>query len=192
MIERRSTMNKRTGSVKYSSLKRAALLFFVLVMAILPVLTAYASSDSNIGKAKAKQIALKDAGFKESEVKKLKCGWKKDHMLRYEVTFRKGRYNYDYSVLPETGVIVEMEKRLRKIGKECGKTALSKKKALRIAMKDAGAKSVTKLKTKKKTYKGVRIWKIEFRAGGMDYEYKIGRYTGRIIKKERELDDDKY
>ena len=71
MIERRSTMKRRTGSVKYSSLKRAALLFFVLVMAILPVLTAYASSDSNIGKAKAKQIALKDAGFKESEVKKL-------------------------------------------------------------------------------------------------------------------------
>ena len=71
-------------------------------------------------------------------------------------------------------------------------SALTKKKAKKTAMKEAGAKTVSKLKIKKSKYRGVRIWEIEFRADGNDYEYKIGLYTGRILEKERELNDKKY
>ena len=185
-------MKMKAVSFKHASLKRTMLLFLVLAMAILPVLTAYAASSPDIGKDEAKAIALKDAGLKQSKVKKLKCALKTDHVRRYVVTFRKGKYDYEYSVLPKTGEIVEMEKKIRKIGKECGCSALTKKKAKKISMKEAGVKTVSKLKIKKSKYRGVRIWKIEFRADGNDYEFKIGLYTGRILEKERELNDKKY
>ena len=185
-------MKMKAVSFKHASLKRTMLLFLVLAMAILPVLTAYAASSPDIGKDKAKQIALQDAGVKKSKVKKLKCTLENDHVRKYEVTFRTGKYNYEYAILPKTGGVVEMEKKIRKIGKERGSSALSKKKAKKTAMKEAGAKTVSKLKIKKSKYRGVRIWKIEFRADGNDYEYKIGLYTGRILEKERELDDKKY
>ena len=120
-------MKMKAGLFKHASLKRTMLLLLVLAIAILPVLTAYAASSPDIGKDEAKAIALKDAGLKQSKVKKLKCALKNDHVRRYVVTFRKGKYNFEYSVLTKTGEIVEMEKKIRKIGRECGHPALKKK-----------------------------------------------------------------
>ena len=89
-------MKMKAVSFKHASLKRTMLLFLVLAMAILPVLTAYATSSPDIGKDEAKAIALQDAGVKKSKVKKLKCTLENDHVRKYEVTFRTGKYNYEY------------------------------------------------------------------------------------------------
>ena len=179
-------MKERTRLLQHAALKRMTLLLATLAIALLPVLAAYASSKKDIGKDRAKQTALKDAGTKADKVKKMKCSWDDDDGGCYEISFRKGNYNYEYTVLSGTGAVAEMEQKIRKIGKESGKQALSRKKARRIALKDAGLKTASKIRIKKTSYRKARIWEVKFRAGGMEYEYKIGRYTGRIFEKEKE------
>ena len=66
--------------------------------------------------------------------------------------------------------------------------AVSKSKAIKIALKDAGFKKsqVKKLKAEKDTKDGVKVWEVEFLHGGYEYEYDINRKTGKIVDKEVE------
>ena len=65
----------------------------------------------DIGLEKAKEIALKHAGLKKSEVTKLKAERDRDDgIVKYEVEFEKGRMEYDYEINAETGKILKAEK----------------------------------------------------------------------------------
>lgn len=70
-----------------------------------------APSDTKISEEKAKSIALEHAGFKESEVKFLHVELDYDDgVLRYEVDFRQGNYEYDYDIDANTGKILSYDK----------------------------------------------------------------------------------
>lgn len=59
----------------------------------------------------AKEIALKHAGLKKSEVTKLQAERDRDDgIVKYEVEFEKGRMEYDYEINAETGKILKAEK----------------------------------------------------------------------------------
>ena len=59
----------------------------------------------------AKEIALKHAGLKESQVTRLKAERDRDDgIVKYEVEFQKGRLEYDYEINAETGKILKAEK----------------------------------------------------------------------------------
>lgn len=59
----------------------------------------------------AKEIALKHAGLKKSEVTKLKVERDRDDgIVKYEVEFEKGHMEYDYEINAETGKILKAEK----------------------------------------------------------------------------------
>ena len=66
---------------------------------------------SDVGLEEAKKIALKHAGLKESEVKRLRAEKDRDDgRIKYDVEFRQGRLEYDYEIDAETGKILKAEK----------------------------------------------------------------------------------
>ena len=66
-----------------------------------------------IGESKAIKIALKKAGFKRSQVRKLKVEKDREHGHKvYEVEFHKGRYEYEYNIDRYTGKVVSWEREL--------------------------------------------------------------------------------
>ena len=72
---------------------------------------AWAKTSKAIGKSKATKIALKDAGLKKKQVKKLtvESGRENGHKV-YEVEFQCGKYEYEYDVDKYTGKIVGKDK----------------------------------------------------------------------------------
>lgn len=71
---------------------------------------AKAAKRKAIGKKKAIRIALKDAGFKKSQVKRLKVEVdREDGHKIYEVEFKKGKYEYEYDIAYYSGKILDKE-----------------------------------------------------------------------------------
>lgn len=69
------------------------------------------TSTTEITAEKAKEIALKHAGLKESEVTRLKAERDRDDgIVKYDIEFEKGRMEYDYEINAETGKILKAEK----------------------------------------------------------------------------------
>ena len=67
--------------------------------------------EENIGEDKAKKIALDHAGLKEADVKHLFVELDYDDgVLRYEIDFRHGQYEYDYEIDAKTGTILSYDK----------------------------------------------------------------------------------
>ena len=63
-----------------------------------------------IGDAKAKQIALSDAGLKENEISDLSVEFDNDDdndKTIYEVGFKNGQQEYDYDIDATTGKILD-------------------------------------------------------------------------------------
>ena len=64
-----------------------------------------------IGETKAKEIALADAGVKESDAKKLRVKFDfDDGRAEYEVEFHSNKFDYDYEIDAVTGRIIKAEK----------------------------------------------------------------------------------
>ena len=69
------------------------------------------ANDENIGEEEAKKIALEHAGLKEADVSHLLVELDfDDGVLRYEVDFRQGQYEYDYDIDAKTGNILSYDK----------------------------------------------------------------------------------
>ncbi len=69
------------------------------------------SQSSLISKSKAETVALNHAGLKKNQVKAFSCHLdREDGVQVYEVEFRYGRYDYEYTVNAKTGKIIEWEK----------------------------------------------------------------------------------
>ena len=64
-----------------------------------------------ISESKAKQVAVKDAGFKESQVTFTKVQLETDDgRLEYEIDFNKEQFEYDYEIDATTGDIISADK----------------------------------------------------------------------------------
>ena len=70
--------------------------------------------------------------------------------------------------------------------------SIGRDEALSIALKNAGIKSsqAKKVKVEKDRENGRTIYEVEFTADGYEYEYEIDASSGKILKKEKERDDD--
>ena len=145
---------------------------------------AYAAS---VDAAGAKSIALKDAGYQSSSVKRLTC--KQDSRgTEYIVKFKKGKYTYRYEIKKNSGRIDEMSRKLTKVKKSSGNKEISKEKATKIAFKKLGIKSARDLDREREIYRGAKVWEVSFDKGNYDYEFKIDRYSGKILYMEKERD----
>lgn len=148
-----------------------------------------------IGEAKAKQIALKNAGLKESEVSFVKTGLKfDDGRYEYDVEFHKGNVEYDYEIDAKTGKIVDFDKDIENFvvkGNNAASTTLNQAKG--IALKHVGLKAsqVTFTKAKQDKDDGRSIYDIEFYSGNTEYDFEIDTKTGKILDFDYDMNDDK-
>ncbi|MCR5451689.1 MAG: PepSY domain-containing protein [Lachnospiraceae bacterium] len=77
-----------------------------------PEYSAVQAAKTKIGKKKARNIALKDAGFKKKNVKYLtvKLDYEDDYATDiYEIEFTKGRKEYSYDINAYTGEILDKD-----------------------------------------------------------------------------------
>lgn len=190
-----SNLVKRLGKAMGAVMVALTLAFGGLAAAttISPV-PAAAQTQKAIGKKRAIAIALKDAGFKKAQVKKLRVelGRERGHKV-YEVEFRAGKHAYEYDIDRYTGKIIDKDvERIRgkkaKAKKTETKKAIGKSRAAAVALKDAGFKKsqVKGLEVEVDREDGRKVYNVEFRAGGYEYEYDIDYYTGKIVDKDVE------
>ena len=162
--------------------------------------------------AEAEAIALEAAGVKAGEVTHLHTEFETDDGVKeYEVDFRVGDWEYDYTVHAETGAILSSDKEYdppkttdpaptetqAPDATEVTTTEppaveyLSAEAAEDIALAHAGLDraDVRFERTEFDKDDGVPEYEIEFTADGWEYSYDIHAETGKILSSEKEYDD---
>lgn len=156
----------------------------------------------NVTLEEARQIALKDAGVKASEVKFTKAERDTDDgVVSYEFEFYSNTHDYEYDIRESDGKIISREieklsnsnsKRTTSKTSNSSKTNLSNRnisleEARQIALKDAGvsASQVRFTKAERDTDDGKVSYEFEFYSDTHDYEYDISA-DGRILSREIE------
>ena len=173
----------------------------VFVFALAAVMPALANT-GDIGEAKAKAIALQDAGLKEEDVTFVRCHMDMDDgRMEYEVEFFSGNTEYDYDIDAATGAIVSMDFD----GEYCTPAAVdtaattetaaagavTKEKALDIALKQAGVirESVTFSRVHRDFDNGREVFDVEFHVGTTEYNFDVDANTGAVVDFDTDFND---
>lgn len=146
-----------------------------------------------IGKQKAKEIALKQAGVSESDAQRMmvKPDWD-DGVRIYEVEFTANGREYDYEIDAETGTVLSQDSDAEYTAASAGTSAASatagtgdigSAKAKSIALNHAGVKESAAdfLYAEADWDDGRRIYDVEFYANGKEYDYEILAADGTIL-----------
>ena len=176
--------------------------------------TAPSASGSLVGEAAAQSAALTHAGVKESDTSYLSCHLEYDdgRVECYEVEFQAGSTQYEYEIGPYDGAVWKAERETRaavpasgtttgtssgtSTGSTSGTTSgssslISAEAAKSAALAHAGvsASNVYEFKCELDRDDGVTLYEVEFKSGGMEYEYEIDATTGAVLKAEQDRDD---
>ncbi len=144
-----------------------------------------------ISRKKAISIATKDAKVDQSSKKfKLEDAEldREGKTKVWDIEFRYGTTKYEYDINAKTKRIIKQKKITPKKKTTAKKaTYIGLKKAKEIALTHAKSKStinksVKYTKAKREKDDGRVIYEIEFRVGGVEYEYEINAKTGKIIE----------
>lgn len=150
------------------------------------------ATSSNIDKDKAKQIAVKDAGLKKSDVNFIKVEFSIDDGVKYyEVDFYADGVEYDYEIDALTGAILKRETEGKKQTTTQEKKQISKSKAKSLALKHAGVseKDAYAISLELDRDNGRVYYEVEFKSGGYEYSCNVDAYSGEISDFEKEFDD---
>lgn len=171
------------------------------------------TSSSYIGETKAKEIALNHAGVKAADtiMKKNRLDWD-DGRAVYEIDFYAGNTEYDYEIDALTGAVREAEQdamddedryKAQQLsgntssGTSSGTTSSSTssyigaEKAKSIALNHAGVSAGSAYMEKAELDRddGRTVYEVEFKSGGMEYDYEIDAVSGNILKAEKDWND---
>lgn len=113
----------------------------------------------------------------------------------YEVEFTAGGVEYEYDIDARTGDVVKYSREGgwsgsgSSGGSASSGTDIGADKAAQTALADAGLSSsqVTGLRTKQDWDDGQLRYEVEFRAGGVEYDYELAA-DGTILKADRDTD----
>lgn len=154
-----------------------------------------------LGKDKAKEIALKDAGITAEEAGKVKArvSQAEDGTVIYKVSYTKDGIKTSWQINALSGEILaknSAEATETTGGKKKGKgekqeitepeNALGKDKAKEIALSDAGmtADSAEKIRARvSQKEDGTVVYKVSFVKDGMKYSWRIDAVSGEILEK---------
>ena len=139
---------------------------------------------------RAKNAAFTHAGVSAAgtTVTKCKLDWEDGRQV-YEIEFWADGTEYDYEVEAATGVILKAEQ------KRDGRTAaggpasfIGEEAAKSAAFAHAGVSAADAARVKCELDKddGRWLYEIEFRQGGMEYDYEIDAATAEVLKAEQE------
>ena len=173
---------------------------------------------SLITSKKAQIIAFDHADVNPNDVIGLKCKLDVDNGIEeYEIEFKCDGYEYDIDINAKTGTVTKYDKErdddiqrtapkqstpsnkkdngakdpAPKENTSSGTTTdlISKSKAKSIALKRAGVSNVSGYKCELDIDDGIKVYEIEFRSGGYEYDIDINAKTGKVVKFDKELDD---
>lgn len=149
-------------------------------------------STKDIGAEAAKSAALKHAGVSASNATfvKVERDWD-DGRLVYEVEFYSGNKEYDYEIAAADGKVLDYDYDAEEYTPSSSTgTAMSVDEAKAIALKHAGlsASQVTFQKAELDRDDGRLEYELEFRSGGVEYEYTLDAVKGTILESERDHD----
>ena len=169
------------------------------------------SSSADIGKDKAKSIALGHAGTTETKTSYLRVEKEYDDgRLEYKVEFRVGNKEYDYEISGSSGKIldydVDVEDDVKKSSSTSSKKTETKKeeskpaesaadigrdKAKSIALGNAGLSEgqVSRLRVERDLDDGRVEYSVEFTANGKEYDYEISGADGKILDVDVDVED---
>ena len=166
-------------------------------------------TSSFIGESAAKQAALSHAGVSESSTKYCNAWLEYDDGRAecYEVEFMAGNTRYEYKIALTSATVLESERESYggsgSSGQSTGQsgsqtsgssgtssTDIGAEKAKSIALNHAGvsASQTSEMKVEQDWDDGVLEYEVEFKAGGVEYEYTIHGGTGQILKYESDRD----
>ena len=157
-----------------------------------PVTSGQTSSGNVITLDEAKAIALKDAGFSESQVTIVRAHQDYDDgRLEYEVEFYKDNVEYDYDIDAATGRIIsrdydaEYYTPITNPGSSSSGNAITLDEAKAIALKDAGfsESQVTIVRAHQDYDDGRLEYEVEFYKDNVEYDYEISS-TGTILSRD--------
>ena len=146
-------------------------------------------SGSDIGSEAAKAAALRDAGLSESAVTGMKVERDYDDgRVEYDVEFRSGGVEYEYVVDGATGAILEKDTDGSPTSSTSGDIGAEAAKSAAFAHAGVSASAVYNLELDRDYDDGRLEYELEFKAGGMEYEYTIDGATGNILQYESDWD----
>ena len=155
-----------------------------------------ASDKAYIGEAKAKEIALNKAGVSAAALTDLEIEMDvEDGVMVYEVEFKCGGYEYDCEINALTGAVVKFDREtdddqpVKPVDGGASAALIGEAKARTAALANAGVSNVSKYECRLDTENGVKVYEIEFKCGGYEYDYEINAVTGAVVKAEKNLDD---
>lgn len=167
------------------------------------------NTSSFIGESAAKAAALSHAGVSESSTKYCNAWLEYDDGRAecYEVEFMAGNTRYEYKIALTSATVLESERESYggsgSSGQSTGQsgsqtsggsgtssTDIGAEKAKSIALNHAGvsASQTSEMKVEQDWDDGVLEYEVEFKAGGVEYEYTIHGGTGQILKYESDRD----
>lgn len=168
-----------------------------------------ANTAAFIGESAAKTAALNHAGVSESSTKYCNAWLEYDDGRAecYEVEFMAGNTRYEYKIALTSATVLESERESyggsgssgQSTGQSGSQTSggsgtssadIGAEKAKSIALNHAGvsASQTSEMKAEQDWDDGVLEYEVEFKAGGVEYEYTIHGGTGQILKYESDRD----
>lgn len=162
----------------------------VVVLAMLFSMTACnKKEEAQITEEEAKQIALDDAGMKESDVTFARTHLDlDDNGAEYDVEFYSDLMEYDYEINAVTGEIIVSDYDADHYTISGDAKYISGVEAKEVALKDAGIDeaNIMGLQIQLEEDDGKAIYEIEFLEGQTEYNYEIDAIEGTIISREAE------
>lgn len=161
----------------------------------------------------AESTALAHAGFTADQVTRLHTEVDYENGVKeFEVEFRSGDWEYDYTVSAETLEILKHQKEYDPPKQKAVETVPAETKPAETKSADtkpAESKKISAAEAKsialahagltEAQVKGLRAeydrddgrpeYDVEFRVGNMEYEYEIHAETGKILSWDKEIDD---
>ncbi len=154
--------------------------------------TEASTTESYIGEAAAKSIALAHAGMNEAEVSHMFCKLEYDDgIAEYEVEFWDGITEYDYEINAISGEIIGYDYDMESYDAKPGTTPtapdateyIGEAAAKAIAFAHAGMDEaeVSHMFCKLEYDDGIAEYEVEFWDGITEYDYEINAISGEII-----------
>ena len=146
----------------------------------------------------AKSIALQHAGLSENDVVFVETKLEKDNGRdEYDIEFTSNNIKYEYEIDAGSGNVLEFSSESISESRIDAGTSLADDssqqitldEAKAIALEHAGfaADQVVFTKSELDYDDGTAEYEIEFKANGLEYEYTINAFTGKIV--EYDIDD---
>ena len=140
-----------------------------------------------IGRARARQIALAQAGVSEADAGFLHTEMDYENgRWVYEVEFYTANREYDYTIDATTGDVVGYDFETEyghRPQTGTAEVALSEQEAKQAALDDAGvsASEATFVRSRLDYDDGRRVYEVEFYTANREYDYEIDAATGEIL-----------